>query len=91
MPSSCFGIGYSWGGYESLALPVDPEKHRTATEWKTWMAHLIRLSIGLEDPEDLIADLANGFANLIIACTVMIQQLVVSNLQSLAFRTHPAT
>ncbi|MBL7373144.1 PLP-dependent transferase, partial [Escherichia coli] len=29
-----FGIGYSWGGYESLALPVDPQRFRTATEWK---------------------------------------------------------
>lgn len=55
-----FGIGYSWGGYESLALPVDPAKHRTATEWKGKGA-LVRLNIGLEDPDDLIADLANAF------------------------------
>ncbi|PHR16602.1 MAG: cystathionine beta-lyase [Sphingopyxis sp.] len=55
-----FGIGYSWGGFESLALPVDPGKHRTATEW-TIKGALVRLNIGLEDPDDLIADLAKAF------------------------------
>lgn len=55
-----FGIGYSWGGFESLALPVDPGKYRTATEW-TMKGALVRLHIGLEDPDDLIADLAKGF------------------------------
>ena len=55
-----FGIGYSWGGFESLALPVDPQKHRTATEWTAGGA-LVRLHVGLEDPEDLIADLAKAF------------------------------
>lgn len=55
-----FGIGYSWGGYESLALPVDPAKYRTATDW-TLSGELVRLNIGLEDPGDLIADLAIGF------------------------------
>ena len=54
-----FGIGYSWGGFESLALPVDPRKHRTATTWSASGA-LVRLHIGLEDPEDLIADLAKA-------------------------------
>ena len=48
-----FGIGYSWGGFESLALPVDPV--RTASRPPD--GRLIRLHIGLEDPEDLIADL----------------------------------
>ena len=56
-----FGIGYSWGGYESLAVPVDPEKLRTATRWDA-PGPVVRLSIGLEDPEDLIADLERGFA-----------------------------
>lgn len=55
-----FGIGYSWGGFESLALPVDPEKYRTATQW-TMNGALVRLNIGLEDPDDLIADLAKAF------------------------------
>jgi len=56
-----FGIGYSWGGFESLALPVDPAPIRTATSWpRDRLA--VRLSIGLEHPGDLIADLTRGFA-----------------------------
>jgi cystathionine beta-lyase len=51
-----FGIGYSWGGYESLAIPVDP--YRTASAPPA--ASLVRLHIGLEDPDDLIEDLASG-------------------------------
>jgi cystathionine beta-lyase len=51
-----FGIGYSWGGYESLALPVDP--YRTVT--KPPAPNLVRLHIGLEDPDDLIADIASS-------------------------------
>lgn len=56
-----FGIGFSWGGYESLAVPSDPQAIRTATCWTDPDA-LVRLSIGLEDPADLIADLERGFA-----------------------------
>jgi cystathionine beta-lyase len=56
-----FGIGYSWGGFESLALPVDPGRYRTATEWQA-EGPLVRLQIGLEDPADLIADLEAGLA-----------------------------
>jgi cysteine-S-conjugate beta-lyase len=56
-----FGIGYSWGGYESLALPVDPAKYRSATSWNA-PGPVVRLQIGLEDPDDLIADLAEGLA-----------------------------
>jgi cystathionine beta-lyase len=48
-----FGIGYSWGGYESLALPINPQ--RTVT--KAPAPNLVRLHVGLEDPDDLIADL----------------------------------
>lgn len=56
-----FGIGYSWGGFESLALPVDPAPIRSATTWpKDRLA--VRLSIGLEHPRDLIVDLQRGFA-----------------------------
>lgn len=54
-----FGIGFSWGGFESLALPVDPERLRSATSWRA-EGPLVRLHIGLEDPADLIADLAVG-------------------------------
>jgi cysteine-S-conjugate beta-lyase len=55
-----FGIGYSWGGFESLALPVHPEKFRSVTQWPFDNA-VIRLQIGLEDADDLIADLERGF------------------------------
>ena len=51
-----FGIGYSWGGYESLALPVDPV--RTVSEVPA--ANLVRLHVGLEDPDDLIEDIASS-------------------------------
>ena len=51
-----FAIGYSWGGYESLAMPVDP--YRTIT--KPPAENLVRLHIGLEDADDLIADLASS-------------------------------
>lgn len=56
-----FGIGYSWGGFESLALPVDPARYRTATQWRA-EGPAVRLHIGLEDPADLIADLDAGLA-----------------------------
>jgi cysteine-S-conjugate beta-lyase len=54
-----FGIGYSWGGFESLAIPADPASIRTATRWHA-EGPLVRLQIGLEDPADLIDDLAAG-------------------------------
>lgn len=55
-----FGIGFSWGGFESLALLVHPEQNRSATKWDEVNA-VIRLQIGLEDSDDLIADLAASF------------------------------
>ena len=54
-----FGIGYSWGGFESLALPIRPEDYRSLMPG-TGGAPALRLAIGLEDPEDLIADLAQA-------------------------------
>ena len=54
-----FGIGFSWGGFESLALPVDPAGLRSATQWQA-AGPAVRLHIGLEDPADLIADLREG-------------------------------
>jgi cysteine-S-conjugate beta-lyase len=56
-----FGIGYSWGGFESLAVPKRPEEYRSATQWNC-DGTVIRLQIGLEDAEDLKADLERGFA-----------------------------
>ena len=52
-----FGIGFSWGGYESLVLPADPVRKVSEAP----APNLVRLQIGLEDPEDLIADLAAAF------------------------------
>ena len=60
---SLFGIGASWGGYESLAIPFDVGSCRTATRWAPG-GPAIRLHIGLEDVGDLIADLERGFAAL---------------------------
>jgi cysteine-S-conjugate beta-lyase len=54
-----FGIGWSWGGYESLVTPVDVDAVRTATDRK-WPGPIIRLQIGLEDVRDLIDDLAQA-------------------------------
>jgi cystathionine beta-lyase len=53
-----FGIGFSWGGFESLVLPVDPVRSVS----KSPAPNLVRLHIGLEDADDLIADLAAAFA-----------------------------
>ena len=58
-----FGIGASWGGFESLIQPAYPERTRTATRWHA-EGPLVRLHIGLEDPQDLIADLAQGLDQL---------------------------
>ena len=58
-----FGMGYSWGGYESLVIPAHPEIVRTATRWEPG-GPTLRFHAGLEDPEDLIADLEGGFARL---------------------------
>ena len=56
-----FGIGYSWGGFESLVIPADVDKLRTAAK-REYGGPLIRLHIGLEDPDDLIADLSRVLA-----------------------------
>ena len=58
-----FGLGYSWGGYESLALPFDCTATRTATRFAPG-GPTIRFSVGLEDIEDLQADLDRGFKRL---------------------------
>jgi cysteine-S-conjugate beta-lyase len=58
-----FGIGASWGGFESLILPTNPERIRTATRWAV-EGPTLRLHIGLEDPQDLIEDLDRGLHQL---------------------------
>ncbi len=61
-----FGIGASWGGFESLAIPFDCAAIRTATTWAPG-GPTVRFHIGLEDVDDLIADLERGFAALAAA------------------------
>lgn len=56
-----FGMGYSWGGFESLVVPFRP--HRSATTWAA-PGPALRFHIGLESPDDLIADLTQGFKRL---------------------------
>jgi cystathionine beta-lyase len=58
-----FGLGVSWGGYESLLVPFNPSGDRTASKWP-YAGQALRLHVGLEDPLDLIADLEQGFAAL---------------------------
>ena len=56
-----FGMGASFGGYESLAVPFNPAFHRAVAHWPGDGPY-VRIHIGLEDPEDLIADIERGFA-----------------------------
>ncbi len=58
-----FGIGASWGGFESLATIVDLSRARSVADW-SGHAPMIRLHIGLEDVDDLLADLDQAFAAL---------------------------
>ncbi len=58
-----FAMGFSWGGYESLIVPSDDNLQRSAAPWKA-EGPLLRLSIGIEHPDDLIADLQAGLARL---------------------------
>ena len=58
-----FGLGYSWGGFESLVMPADLRYGRSARPWQG--GALVRYNIGLEDADDLIGDLAAGFARLV--------------------------
>ena len=58
-----FGMGFSWGGFESLLLPSDPTNIRTATKWDN-AGQLVRIHVGLEDTDDLIADLEAGLERL---------------------------
>ncbi len=55
-----FGKGFSWGGFESLLIPTNPAATRTATKWENSGVSM-RIHVGLEDPDDLIADLQSGF------------------------------
>ncbi|MFN4282086.1 MAG: cystathionine beta-lyase [Alphaproteobacteria bacterium] len=61
-----FAMGYSWGGFESLIIPANPASIRTAVPWQA-EGPLLRLHVGLEDVDDLIADLDDGFKRLMAA------------------------
>ena len=54
-----FGMGYSWGGFESLCLPIHPERIRTAVNWNA-LGDMFRIHVGFEDIEDLKTDLQAG-------------------------------
>ena len=56
-----FGMGFSWGGYESLVILFDCAGYRSATTWAPG-GPALRFHIGLEDKDDLIADLEHGFS-----------------------------
>lgn len=58
-----FGMGYSWGGYESLMIPIKPGSIRTARKW-THDGLALRINVGLENIEDLRKDLEDGFTRL---------------------------
>lgn len=58
-----FGIGASWGGFESLIMPINPASIRTATKWP-YKNTCIRIYTGLESPADMIKELEEGFARL---------------------------
>jgi len=58
-----FGMGWSWGGFESLIIPTYPERTRTATSWQA-EGPCLRVHIGLEAIDDLKADLADGLRRL---------------------------
>lgn len=58
-----FGLGYSWGGYESLLITFNTAKSRNARHWP-YQGQGLRLHIGLEHPDDIIADLEKGFERL---------------------------
>lgn len=61
-----FGMGYSWGGYESLVVPFKPDAYRSATTW-THEGPALRFHIGLESVEDLKRDLEAGFEQMAAA------------------------
>ena len=61
--ATLFGMGYSWGGFESLLIPFDATEFRTATTFAPG-GSCFRMQVGLEDPKDLIANLEGAFAAL---------------------------
>ncbi|OHC75862.1 MAG: cystathionine beta-lyase [Rhodospirillales bacterium RIFCSPLOWO2_12_FULL_58_28] len=58
-----YAMGFSWGGFESLILPLDPARSRTAAAWPH-KGRYLRIHAGLEDQDDLISDLEQGLERL---------------------------
>ena len=88
-----FGLGYSWGGFESLAVPFDCTAYRTATRFAPG-GPTVRFSVGLEDIEDLKEDLDRGFARLRAAADRQASSfetpaLRVLRMRGKAFETRP--
>ena len=71
-----FGMGWSWGGYESLLIPTFPQKLRSAVAWQA-EGPCLRIHVGLEAQEDLIADLEAGFVRLKEAADGHVRRLPV--------------
>ena len=69
-----FGMGYSWGGYESLLIPTHPETSRTAAPWRVEGVPM-RIHVGLEDLADLIRDLEAGFGRRSRRCVWRVRHL----------------
>ena len=59
-----FGMGYSWGGFESLLIPSDPSLNRSVSKWDDNGGQTMRIHIGLEDIDDLINDFKLGLERL---------------------------
>ncbi len=57
---SLIGMGSSWGGFETLMIPTNPTINRTATQW-TPQGQTMRIHVGLEDPEDIVSEIRDGF------------------------------
>ncbi len=53
-------MGSSWGGFETLLIPTNPTINRTATQWAS-KGQTMRIHVGLEDPEDIIREIRDGF------------------------------
>lgn len=53
-------MGSSWGGFETLMIPTNPTINRTATQWAP-EGQTMRIHVGLEDPEDIIREIRDGF------------------------------
>jgi cystathionine beta-lyase len=69
-PLESFGLGFSWAGPQSMLIPIDPASMRTATPWPKpggSKGQMLRIFVGLDDPDVLIDELRSGFTRLATA------------------------